>query len=83
MIMHSDNAATHIALAATGPDRVRALIAEAGLPKTQIPDSTRRLVSYLVGVRDGVDIGWAGEERMAMGETLGKPRRPSAMVSQC
>jgi hypothetical protein len=74
MITHSDNTATDITLAATGPDQVRALIAEAGLTKTQIPDSTRRLVSYLIGAPEGVDIGWAGVQRFAKGETFGEPR---------
>ncbi|MFC7399268.1 serine hydrolase [Chelatococcus sp. GCM10030263] len=74
MITHSDNTAADIALAAAGPDRVRALITEAGLTKTQIPDSTRRMVSYLVGAPEGVDIGWEGEKRMAKGESFGKPR---------
>jgi beta-lactamase class A len=74
MITHSDNTAADIALAAAGPDRVRALIAEAGLTKTQIPDSTRRMVSYLVGAPEGVDIGWDGEQRLAKGESFGKPR---------
>jgi beta-lactamase class A len=74
MITHSDNTAADIALAAAGPDRVRALIAAAGLTKTQIPDSTRRMVSYLVGAPEGVDIGREGEKRLAKGETFGKPR---------
>src|SRR5512139_1181745 len=39
MITHSDNTATDIAMAAVGADRVRALIAEAGLRHTQIADS--------------------------------------------
>ena len=37
MITHSDNTATDIAMAAVGADRVRALIAEAGLKNTKIP----------------------------------------------
>jgi beta-lactamase class A len=41
MITHSDNIATDIALAAVGPAQVRALIAEAALGNTQIPESTR------------------------------------------
>ena len=51
MIAHSDNTATDVALAAVGPDKVRALIEESGLSATRIPHSTRRLFSYLGGAR--------------------------------
>lgn len=60
MIAHSDNTATDIALNLCGVQRVRALIASSGLTQTQIPDSARRLLSYLVGAPLGTDIGWAG-----------------------
>ena len=76
MITHSDNTAADIALAAAGPDQVRALIAEAGLPNTQIPNSTRRLVSYLIGAPEGVDIGWEGEQAFDKGKKFGEPRPP-------
>lgn len=62
MIAHSDNTATDIAIAQAEPARVRALIAEAGLAQTQIPDSTRMEFSYLAGAPLGVDIGWAGTQ---------------------
>ena len=65
MISHSDNTATDAALAAAGVDKVRALIAEAGLRSTQIPNSTRRLFSWLAGAPEGVDVGWAGMQRLA------------------
>jgi beta-lactamase class A len=65
MIAHSDNTATDVAMAAVGADRVRALIAEAGLKQTQIPDSTRRLFSWLAGAPEGVDVGWAGMQKIA------------------
>ena len=58
MITHSDNTATDIAMAAVGADRVRALIAEAGLRQTQIPDSTRKMFCYLAGLAAGQDAGW-------------------------
>lgn len=74
MITHSDNTATDIALAATGPDRVRALIAEAGLTQTLIPDSTRRLFSYLSGADYGVDLGWAGMQRLLEDDLPGTKR---------
>jgi beta-lactamase class A len=76
MIAHSDNSATDAALAATGPGAVRRLIAEAQLPHTRIPDSTRKLFSYLAGAPDGVDLGWAGMEKLARGDMPGKPRSP-------
>ena len=63
MIAHSDNTATDVALAAAGVDKVRALIAEAGLGATQIPNSTRRLFSWLAGAPEGVDLGWEGVQR--------------------
>lgn len=64
MITHSDNTATDIAIAKAEPARVRALIAQAGLGHTQIPDSTRMMFSYLAGAPLGVDIGWAGIQDM-------------------
>lgn len=64
MITHSDNTATDLAMAQAEPARVRALIAQAGLGQTQIPDSTRMLISYLAGAPLGVDIGWDGLLRM-------------------
>lgn len=75
MIAHSDNTGTDIALAAVGPDRVRALIAEAGLAQTRIPDSTRKLFSYLAGAESGVDLGWDGMVKIDNGEDLGLKSR--------
>lgn len=74
MIAHSDNTATDAVLAAVGPERVRALIHEAGLDATQIPDSTRRLLSYLSGAPPGVDLGWEGMQRMAQSQLDGSAR---------
>ena len=76
MIAHSDNTATDITLAAAGPAQVRALIAEAGLKQTQVPDSTRRLFSYIAGAPDGVDLGWDGLLRAQNGSLSGAPRPP-------
>ncbi|MGD9846031.1 MAG: serine hydrolase [Variibacter sp.] len=76
MIAHSDNTATDATLAAVGPDRVRALITEAGLSRTRIPDSTRRLFSYLAGAAEGEDLGWTGMQRVARGELAGPARKP-------
>jgi beta-lactamase class A len=58
MIAHSDNTATDAVLADIGAERVRALIKDAGLARTKIPESTRRLFSYLAGAPPGVDVGW-------------------------
>ena len=76
MIAHSDNTATDIAMAAVGPDRVRHLIAEAGLKKTRIPASTRRMISYLAGAPAGRDLGWDGMLAMEKGTQPG-PSRPT------
>jgi beta-lactamase class A len=81
MISHSDNTATDVALAAVGADRVRGLIAEAGLKSTQIPESTRRMFSYLAGAPEGVDVGWAGIQRLVeaapASASSGGPARPA------
>lgn len=76
MITHSDNIGTDIALAAATPARVRALIAQAGLRQTQIPDSTRRFFSWIAGAPEGVDLGWDGMQRIADGWYPGTPRPP-------
>jgi beta-lactamase class A len=75
MIAHSDNLATDAAMLKVGADRVRALMAEAGLRNTRIPTSTRRFFSYLVGAPEGVDLGWPGAER-ALEQPPG-PLRPA------
>src|SRR5690606_23978899 len=74
MITHSDNTATDIAINTVGPDKVRALIKNAGLTQTRIPDSTRVLFSYLGGAPEGSDLGWAGIEKMMAGNLPGPPR---------
>ena len=75
MIAHSDNTATDIVLDAVGADRVRALIAQSGLRATRIPDSTRKLFSYLAGASSGQDLGWDGMQRMARGDAMGLAAR--------
>ena len=60
MIAHSDNTATTAATVNVGADRVRALIARAGLRGIRIPDTTRIFSSYIVGAPPGVDLGWPG-----------------------
>ena len=58
MMGHSDNTATDIALARTGPDRVRRFIASIGLTDTRIPDSTRQYFAYIAGAANWRTIGW-------------------------
>jgi beta-lactamase class A len=58
MIAHSDNTATDVAMKRVGADRVRKFIADAGLTKARIPDSTRRFFSYVAGAPRGEDMGW-------------------------
>src|SRR5438270_6519722 len=60
MIAHSDNTATDIATEKVGADRVRALVAEAGLSAIRIPASTRLFRSYILGAAAEVDLGWPG-----------------------
>ncbi len=74
MISHSDNTATDAALAACGVDKVRTLIAHAGLTQTQISNSTRQLFSYLAGAPYGVDLGWDGMKALQKGKSFGTPR---------
>ncbi|MFC3639243.1 serine hydrolase [Camelimonas fluminis] len=76
MITHSDNTATDVALAATGPANVRALIQKAGLTKTRIPDSTRALFGWLAGGAQGVDPGWQGLQAIAAGPAPARSRSP-------
>jgi len=76
MIAHSDNTATDVALNAVGADNVRQLISSAGLEETRIPDSTRRLFSYLAGAPIGTDIGWKGILAMQEGKNPSVSRQP-------
>ena len=71
MITHSDNTATDIAMAAVGAERVRALIAEAGLRQTQIADSMRKMFCYLAGMEAGQDAGWPAVQAL-----VDHPRNP-------
>jgi beta-lactamase class A len=75
MIAHSDNIATDIATGKVGADRVRALVAQAGLESIRIPDSTRRFLSYIFGAPAGEDLGWPGILQAAQNPP-GPPRPP-------
>ncbi len=76
MITHSDNTATDVALRRVGVDKVRAFIASTGLETIAVPNSTRRLFSYIGGAAKGVDVGWAGMERIMADQLFGTPRSP-------
>ena len=87
MISHSDNTATDIALKQVGPERVRAFIRSAGLKSVRIPDSTRRLFSYIAGAPAGVDKGWKGMLALMNGHLFGEPRpainNVESMLANC
>ncbi len=76
MIAHSDNTARDIALAACRVENVRALIAQASLTNTQMPSSTRQLISYLAGAPYSVDPGWDGMKALQKGKSFGTSRPP-------
>ena len=76
MITHSDNTATDVALRRVGVDKVRAFIASTGLETIAVPNSTRRLFSYIGGAAEGVDVGWAGMKKIMADQLFGTPRSP-------
>lgn len=77
MISHSDNTATDAALRRVGVARVRDFIAgTVGLEHTRIPDSTRRMFSWLAGAGAGVDVGWSGMKQILDDHYFGEPRPP-------
>jgi beta-lactamase class A len=58
MIMHSDNTGTDMVMAATNPAEVRKFIADIRLKNTQIPDSIRSFLGYLLGFPDFRHTTW-------------------------
>ena len=76
MITHSDNTATDVALHRLGVERVRAFIATAGLDGVLIPNSTRRLFSYLAGAALGTDLSWEAMQQVMDDKLPGTPRSP-------
>ncbi len=58
MINHSDNTATDMILKLVGAENVRDFIASTGLTSTQIPDSTRIFLGYLLGAKDYKTFTW-------------------------
>ena len=69
MIAHSDNTATDVAMKRVTPARVRQFISDAGLTKARIPDSTRRLFSYIAGAPQGEDLGWKAMQAIVESKT--------------
>jgi beta-lactamase class A len=69
MVAHSDNTATDVAMKRVTPARVRKFISDAGLTKARIPDSTRRLFSYIAGAPQGEDLGWTSMEAIVESKT--------------
>jgi beta-lactamase class A len=76
MITHSDNTATDVALHRLGVERVRAFTAAAGLDGVLIPNSTRRLFSYLAGAALGTDLSWEAMQQIMDDKLPGTPRSP-------
>jgi beta-lactamase class A len=76
MITHSDNTATDLALHRLGVERVRAFIAAAGLDGVLIPDSSRRLFSFLAGAALGSDLSWEAMQQVMNDKPPGTPRSP-------
>jgi beta-lactamase class A len=69
MIAHSDNTATDVAMKRVTPARVRQFISDAGLKKARIPDSTRRIFSYIAGAPQGEDLGWKAMKALVESDT--------------
>ncbi len=59
MILHSDNTGTDMVLERTGADKVRTFLAQAGLRRSAVPDSTRAFFGYLLGRGNGNGFTWA------------------------
>ena len=70
MILRSDNTATDMIFNLAGAHNIRALIADAGLQHTLVPDNTRVFAAYLFGVPNYRAVTWdellfyAGEGRL-------------------
>lgn len=58
MISRSDNTATDMAMRRADVAEVRRFIADAGLSRTQLPDSTRALSGHLFGAPDAGSLTW-------------------------
>jgi beta-lactamase class A len=73
MILHSDNTGTDMCLKHTGPDKVRAFIASAGLKDTLIPDATRALFGYMLGSKDYKNFSWEDVQAAANSPIVNSP----------
>jgi beta-lactamase class A len=58
MILHSDNTGTDMSIKHVGPEKVREFIASIGLKSTMVPNSTRSLFGYMLGVKDPTAFSW-------------------------
>ncbi|HEY4044157.1 MAG TPA: serine hydrolase, partial [Rhodopila sp.] len=81
MIMHSDNTATDMSIKHTGPDKVRAFIASAGLRQTAVPDSTRSFFGYLLGTKDYRAFTWADLQAAAAAPMVNPPLNDVATLA--
>jgi beta-lactamase class A len=89
MIAHSDNTATDIVLKHVGPENVAALLAEAGLPQTEIPLSTHQFFGYILGLEDWAGTTWDQMQnpdpglspRPILNDTITMASTPREMVS--
>jgi beta-lactamase class A len=70
MINHSDNTATDMTFKLAGADNVRKFIADIGLVKTLVPDSTRALSAYVYGAPNYLTITWEELLRIAQGQPV-------------
>lgn len=58
MINHRDNTATDMLFKLVGADNVRKFVADIGMTKTLVPDSTRALAAYVFGAPNYLTITW-------------------------
>ena len=77
MILESDDTAADMILKRIEPERVRRLIADLGLRKTRIPDSTRQYVGYVFG-----DPDWQNTHLGAAPSARAEHAVPAALRSQ-
>ena len=67
MITRSDNTATDMLLKLAGVANVRRFIAESGLRRTLVPDSTRAFTGYVFGAEDYLTLTWERLQEVVQG----------------